>query len=60
MITKNAKNNNISFYNHLTHLFIHSFLHINGYMHNKVKDFHKMKKIEIKVLNKIGISNPYI
>ena len=25
MITKNAKNNNISFYNHLTHLFVHSF-----------------------------------
>jgi len=60
MITKDAKKNNINFYNHLTHLFIHSFLHINGYVHDKVADFNRMKKIEIKVLNKIGIINPYL
>ena len=60
MITKDAKKNNINFYNHLTHLFIHSFLHINGYVHDKVADFNRMKKIEIKVLNKIGIANPYL
>ena len=60
MITKEAKNNKVSFYNHLTHLFIHSFLHINGYVHDEVEDFNRMKKIEIKVLNKIGIANPYL
>jgi probable rRNA maturation factor len=60
MILKDAKDNDISFYNHLTHLCIHSFLHINGFVHNKISDFNKMKKVEIKVLNKIGISNPYI
>ena len=60
MITKDAKNNKVSFYNHLTHLFIHSFLHINGYVHDKVEDSNRMKKIEIKVLKKIGISNPYL
>ena len=60
MITKDAKKNNINFYNHLTHLFIHSFLHINGYVHDKVTDFNRMKKIEIKVLNKIGIKDPYL
>ena len=54
------KKNNINFYSHLTHLIIHSFLHINGYVHDKIKDFNKMKKIEIKVLNKIGIDNPYL
>ena len=60
VITKDAQKNNINFYNHLTHLFIHSFLHINGYVHDKVADFNRMKKIEIKVLNKIGIANPYL
>ena len=60
MIKKDAINNDISFYNHLTHLLIHSFLHINGYLHGKFKDFERMKKIEINVMNKIGISNPYI
>ena len=60
MIKKDAKNNKVSFYNHLTHIVIHSFLHINGYVHDKVADFNKMKKIEIKILKKIGISNPYL
>jgi len=60
IIARDAKKNNINFYNHLSHLLIHSFLHINGYVHDKMIDFNKMQKIEIKVLNKIGISNPYL
>ena len=60
IIGSDAKKNNINFYNHLTHLLIHSFLHINGYVHDKIIDFNKMKKIEIKILNKIGIENPYL
>jgi probable rRNA maturation factor len=60
IIFKDARTNGVSFYNHLTHLFIHSFLHINGYNHNQLIDFNKMKKIEIKVLNKVGVSDPYI
>jgi len=60
IIARDAKKNNINFYSHLTHLLIHSFLHINGYVHDKIIDFNKMKKIEIKILNKIGIDNPYL
>ena len=60
IILKDARKNGVNFYNHLSHLFIHSFLHINGYKHNKLIDFNEMKQIEIEVLNKIGISNPYI
>ena len=58
-LKKDAKLNNINFYNHLAHILVHSFLHINGYVHNKIKDFNKMKKIEIQVLAKIEIANPY-
>ena len=60
IIASDAKKNNINFYSHLAHLLIHSFLHINGYVHNKISNFNKMKKIEIKVLKKIGIDNPYL
>ena len=60
IIEKDAKKNKISFYNHLTHLIVHSFLHINGFSHNKIVEFKKMKKIEIKILNKMKINNPYI
>ena len=55
-----SKHNKISFYDHFTHLLVHSFLHINGYMHKKANDFIKMQKAEIQMLNKIGLQNPYL
>ena len=58
-LKKDAKYNGVDFYNHLTHLIIHSCLHINGYDHKLDEDFNKMTAIEIKVLNKLGIENPY-
>ena len=45
IIKKDAKKNSVSFYDHLTHLIIHSFLHINGFVHKKISDFNKMKMI---------------
>ncbi len=53
------KKNGINFYNHFTHLIIHSFLHINGFVHDNFDDFNKMKKIEVKILKKLGIFDPY-
>ena len=55
-----AKNSKKNFYDHFAHLIIHSILHINGYSHNNDKYFSMMKNKEIKILNKIGISNPYL
>ena len=57
---KDAKESNKSFYDHFAHLIIHSILHINGYSHNSKKKFLVMKNKEIKVLNKLGIPNPYL
>jgi len=59
-ICKDSIINEINFYDHLSHLIIHSFLHINGFVHEKFKDFIQMQTVEIKVLKKLGISNPYI
>ena len=58
-ILYDVKKNNINFYNHLTHLIIHSFLHINDFLHNSIKDSLIMKNIEINILKKLGITNPY-
>ena len=58
-IVNDSKKNKIDFYDHITHLIIHSFLHINNYIHDKINDYLKMKKIEIKVLKKLEIDNPY-
>ena len=59
-IKKDAKKNLINFYDHLTHLIIHCFLHINGYDHNKKSEFIKMKKLEEKILTKFDIQSPYL
>ena len=59
-ILNEAEKNNKSFYDHFAHLIIHSILHINGYSHNNDKYFSMMKNKEIKILNKLGISNPYL
>ncbi len=58
-ILKDAKKNNINFYNHLTHLIIHSFLHINDFLHYNIRDYLIMKNTEIRILKKLGIANPY-
>ncbi len=55
-----SKKNKIDFYDHFTHLLVHSILHINGYIHNRKNDFLRMKKVEIIILEKLGLQNPYI
>ena len=45
---------------HLTHMVIHSLLHLLGFNHEKLKDFKIMKKKEINVLSKLSISSPYV
>ena len=58
-IKNDAKKNSISFYDHLTHLIVHCFLHINGYDHKKKSEYIIMKSLEKKILSKLGINNPY-
>ena len=60
MIENDSKKNKIDFYDHFAHILVHSFLHINGYIHEKFKDFVKMQKTEINILSKMGIENPYL
>ena len=57
---KDAKINNIDFYENFAHLIIHSILHINVYSHSNNKNYLIMKKKEIKILNKLNIPNPYL
>ena len=58
-ILNDAKKNNVNFYNHLTHLIIHSFLHINNFLHNNIRAYLIMINTEINILKKLGIANPY-
>ncbi len=59
-IKKDAKKNVIDFYDHITHLIIHCFLHVNGYDHKKEIDFIKMKNLEEKILMQFDLESPYL
>lgn len=58
-IKKDARTNLVNFYDHITHLIIHCFLHVNGYDHKKKSDFIKMKNLEEKILLNFNIRSPY-
>ena len=59
-IKKDANKNIVNFYEHITHLIIHCFLHINGYDHKRENDFIKMKNLEEKILMKFDLESPYL
>jgi probable rRNA maturation factor len=54
-----AKEQKKKFRDHLTHLILHSILHLLGHDHQEEKMAEKMEKLEIKILRQLGIDNPY-
>ena len=44
---------------HVTHLLIHGVLHLLGYDHISDQDAAIMQALEVEVLGKLGISDPY-
>lgn len=49
-----------NFTNHVTHLILHSILHLIGYDHEEDKMAQEMEKLEITILKKLNIKNPYL
>jgi probable rRNA maturation factor len=45
--------------NHWAHLTVHGILHLLGYDHQEDDQAIVMESLEIKILNKLGISDPY-
>lgn len=58
-IKKESTEQNKLFMNHLTHLFIHSTLHLLGYDHIHEDEANTMEKLETHILSNLNISNPY-
>ena len=44
---------------HWAHMVVHGVLHLLGYDHVKEQDAEIMEGLEIEVLNRLGIDNPY-
>lgn len=48
-----------TFLDHLKHLIVHSILHLLGYDHNNENSTKNMENLEIKLLKKLNVRNPY-
>lgn len=60
VIKKEAEEQNKLFMDHVTHLFVHGLLHLNGYDHETPAESQEMEDLEIKALKILGIGNPYV
>jgi len=58
-VRKEAQEKQICLEDHLTHLIIHGWLHLQGYDHQTEAEARKMESLEILALSRLGIDNPY-
>lgn len=58
-IQKEAKEQNILFMNHLSHLFVHGLLHLFGYDHEEEEEAEVMEALEVNILSTLNVKNPY-
>lgn len=48
------------FRDHAAHMLVHGTLHLLGHDHIKDKEAEIMERLEIKILKKLNVSNPYL
>ncbi len=58
-LQKEATEKSISLEHHFAHLFIHGILHLLGFDHQIDEDAEEMEQIEVEILQKLNIINPY-
>ncbi len=44
---------------HVTHLLVHGTLHLLGYDHIRDRDATRMEALEVEILGKLGVPDPY-
>lgn len=54
-----AESQDKSFPDHVTHLLVHGILHLLEYDHENDEEAEEMESLEIRVLERLGIKNPY-
>ena len=57
---KEAKAAGKRFADHAAHLVVHGVLHLAGHDHVRSKDAKVMEPLEVKILAKLGIADPYV
>ena len=60
IISKEAKEQSKTVFNHYAHLIIHGMLHLQGLDHISDDEANYMENLEINILNQFAIKNPYV
>lgn len=58
-IEREAVEQSILIEHHVQHLVVHGVLHLLGYGHETAADAEQMEHIEIAILSKLGVADPY-
>lgn len=56
---REAASESISIADHLAHLVVHGVLHLRGYDHERAADAEVMEALEVAILARQGIADPY-
>jgi probable rRNA maturation factor len=59
VVKREAKEQGKSVPAHAAHLTVHGLLHLKGYDHAKVSDRTSMERLEILILSRLGLADPY-
>jgi probable rRNA maturation factor len=57
---REAKAQGKPFADHAIHLAVHGVLHLAGYDHARPRDARLMEPLEVKILKRLGIADPYV
>jgi probable rRNA maturation factor len=57
---KEAKQAGKTFTDHAVHLVVHGVLHLAGYDHKRPGDASVMEPLEVKILGRLGVADPYM